>query len=163
MAALTWAATISPGGTSLDRISSTRISRGDSDWRRSDRCGRSRGQLLGVSHQCMQLYSTASYQAGDLTGIRLYSWTGQALSGWDFAGQNLTDATLSIGGYATGSNLFSANLSGANLTNARFGGADLKNADFTGEARMHGTYLGFAAIDAADFRGAILPVLTLAD
>ena len=100
-----------------------------------------------------QLYSTASYQAGDLTGIGLYSWTGKHLSGWDFAGQNLTDATLSIGGFATGSNLFSASLSGANLTNARFGGADLKNADFTG-ARMHGTYLGFAAIDAADFRGA---------
>ena len=36
-----------------------------------------------------QLYSTASYQAGDLTGIRLIE---NNLSGWNFAGQNLTNA-----------------------------------------------------------------------
>jgi uncharacterized protein YjbI with pentapeptide repeats len=39
----------------------------------------------------LQLYSTASYQAHDLTGIRLFG----DLSGWNFAGQNLTNASFS--------------------------------------------------------------------
>ena len=38
-----------------------------------------------------QLYSTASYQAGDLTGLGLWF---QDLTGWDFSGKNLTDAFL---------------------------------------------------------------------
>ena len=38
-----------------------------------------------------QLYSTASYQSGDLSGIGL---GGNDLTGWDFAGKNLTDAAF---------------------------------------------------------------------
>ena len=50
-----------------------------------------------------QLYATASYQAKDLQGIGLAD---NDLSGWDFRGQN--------------------------LSNARFGTATLRNTDFTG-------------------------------
>ena len=39
-----------------------------------------------------QLYSTASYQQKDLAGINLSS---NDLSGWDFAGQDLTNAQIS--------------------------------------------------------------------
>ena len=38
-----------------------------------------------------QLYSTASYASGDLTGIGLH---GNDLTGWNFANQNLTNANL---------------------------------------------------------------------
>ena len=38
-----------------------------------------------------QLYSTGSYQAGDLSGIGL---TGNDMAGWVFAGKNLTDASF---------------------------------------------------------------------
>jgi uncharacterized protein YjbI with pentapeptide repeats len=58
-----------------------------------------------------QLYSTASYQSHDLTGIRLSS---NDLSGWNFAGQNLTDA----------------NFDAAALTAADFTGADIRSASF---------------------------------
>ena len=55
-----------------------------------------------------QLYTTASYQAKNLRGVRLDS---NDLTGWDFHGQNLTGASL--GGTLTGTNL-----TGANLRNA---------------------------------------------
>jgi len=51
-----------------------------------------------------QLYSTASYKAKDLTGIKLIE---NNLASWNFAGQNLTDADFSR-----------ANLAGADLTDA---------------------------------------------
>ena len=70
-----------------------------------------------------QLYSTASHQAGNLSGIVLDS---NDLTGWDFAGQNLADASFQ---YAT---LTGANLRGANLTNADFQYADLTGADLSG-------------------------------
>jgi uncharacterized protein YjbI with pentapeptide repeats len=57
-----------------------------------------------------QLYSTASYQAHDLTGIILIY---NNLSGWNFAGQNLTNGNL-------GANLTRANFREANLTNVSF-------------------------------------------
>ena len=56
-----------------------------------------------------QLYSTASYQAGDLAGIWLH---GNDLTGWNFAGQNLTDATFGS------STLLNADVSGADLSSA---------------------------------------------
>jgi uncharacterized protein YjbI with pentapeptide repeats len=59
-----------------------------------------------------QLYSTASYQAHDLTSISLAL---NDLGGWDFAGQNLTDAS--------------------------FYGATLTDADFT-DAQVRGAYFG---------------------
>jgi uncharacterized protein YjbI with pentapeptide repeats len=51
-----------------------------------------------------QLYSTASYQAKDLSGI---GFDNSDLSGWDLSGQNLTRAFFSV------SNLSNANLTGA--------------------------------------------------
>jgi uncharacterized protein YjbI with pentapeptide repeats len=71
-----------------------------------------------------QLYSTASYQAHDLTGIGL---TGNNLSGANLSGQNLTNAVL-----AFNANLTSANLSQANLTNANFYGSTLTGAILNG-------------------------------
>lgn len=45
----------------------------------------------GISKE--QLYSTANYRARDLSGIRLGN---NDLRGWDFSGQNLTDARFDI-------------------------------------------------------------------
>jgi uncharacterized protein YjbI with pentapeptide repeats len=58
-----------------------------------------------------QLYSTASYQSKQLTGIRLSE---NDLSGWDFSGQNLTAANLSA-------KLNDANFTGAVIRGANFG------------------------------------------
>jgi uncharacterized protein YjbI with pentapeptide repeats len=69
-----------------------------------------------------QLYSTASWKAKNLTGIRLGH---NILSDWNLAGQNLTSADF---GYAT---LTATNLSGANLTSAYFEYATLTGAVLT--------------------------------
>jgi uncharacterized protein YjbI with pentapeptide repeats len=69
-----------------------------------------------------QLYSTASYQAHDLTGIGL---SGNDLTGGNFARQNLTNADFA------GQNLTNANFGGANLTGAKFRKANLANANFS--------------------------------
>ena len=61
-----------------------------------------------------QLYSTASYQAGNLQGISL---AGDDLSGWNFQGQNLSDADLRQT-VLTGAQLSGANLSRADLRDA---------------------------------------------
>jgi uncharacterized protein YjbI with pentapeptide repeats len=68
-----------------------------------------------------QLYSTASYKAGDLSGIKL----GTALSGWNFTNQNLTGAVI------VNANLFNAKFTGANLSNAQMFSNMLTGADFT--------------------------------
>jgi polyhydroxybutyrate depolymerase len=83
-----------------------------------------------------QLYSTASYQAKDLRGIKLngfFDWgvSRTHLAGWDFNAQDLTGSDLA---YAT---LTNANLSKANLTNVSLGFAVLNNADLSG-AIVHG-------------------------
>jgi uncharacterized protein YjbI with pentapeptide repeats len=62
----------------------------------------------------VQLYSTASYQSRDLTGIGLGS---NSLDGWNFAGQNLTDASFF----------------GAWMADADFTGADVRGATFAKE------------------------------
>jgi uncharacterized protein YjbI with pentapeptide repeats len=77
-----------------------------------------------------QLYSTASYQAHDLTGIHF----GNDLSGWNFAGQNLTNAsfwevTLSGANFRE-ANLANSNFFRATLTGADFTGADVRGASF---------------------------------
>jgi uncharacterized protein YjbI with pentapeptide repeats len=69
-----------------------------------------------------QFYSTASYQEGDLRGVRFF---GDDLSGWNFAGQNLQYARLSA-------NLTGANFRHANLTDASLEYSDLEGANFTG-------------------------------
>jgi uncharacterized protein YjbI with pentapeptide repeats len=108
-----------------------------------------------------QLYSTASYQAKDLRGIRLsavpvgYSLDSD-LSGWDFSAQDLTGASFV---YA---NLSGADLSGATLINGRFSGvqnltyfeANLRNADLTAADARGAVGLNLAG---AAIRNAILP------
>lgn len=69
-----------------------------------------------------QLYSTASYQAKDLTGIRLRY---NDLAGWNFAAQNLTDADFRI-----------TALSGADLKGAEIRGADFASTTFRGFSAM---------------------------
>ena len=68
-----------------------------------------------------QLYSTASYVSGNLTGICL---SGNNLTGWNFANQNLTNAYFgsTLSGFA--------NLGAATLTNANFAGANIAGANF---------------------------------
>ncbi|MCH7745570.1 MAG: pentapeptide repeat-containing protein, partial [Chloroflexi bacterium] len=90
-----------------------------------------------------QLYSTASYQSGDL---RVIIFSGNDLSGSDLSGQDLTqsvfrDATLSAADFShanltrvrmENAILTNANLSGANLTDATLSEVTLTGADFTG-------------------------------
>ncbi|MFO0911798.1 MAG: pentapeptide repeat-containing protein [Pirellulales bacterium] len=78
-----------------------------------------------------QLYSTQSYAAKSLSGIRLEH---NNLSGWDFHGQNLANASLA---YST---LNNANLAGANLANARVEISTLTNANLTG-ADLRGSWV----------------------
>jgi uncharacterized protein YjbI with pentapeptide repeats len=77
----------------------------------------------GAGFTAAQLYSTASYQSGDLSGLGLYS---NNLTGWNFAGKTLTFA------YLGSSNLTNANLMGANLEGATFGFANMTNANLSG-------------------------------
>ena len=70
-----------------------------------------------------QLYSTASYASGNLTGISLGSVN---LTGWNFANQNLSTA------YLASANLTSANFTNANLANANLYDSTLNNANFSG-------------------------------
>ena len=70
-----------------------------------------RGANLSRGITAAQLYSTASYQAHDLTGIGL---AGNNLTGANLAGQNLTNANF-IGTVLTG-----ANLTGAEIRRANF-------------------------------------------
>lgn len=65
-----------------------------------------------------QLYSTASYQAGNLTGIIFYD---NDLAGWNFSGQNLTDTNFSF-----------AMLINADFTNAEISGASFAYTTLSG-------------------------------
>ena len=58
-----------------------------------------------------QLYSTASYEAGDLRGI----WLHGDMSGWDFSSQNLSHAVLDFSHGSAIPNLAGAIVSGASL------------------------------------------------
>jgi uncharacterized protein YjbI with pentapeptide repeats len=113
-----------------------------------------RGANFGESNLTVaQLTSTASYQAHDLTGIKLYM---NSLSGVDFSGQNLSGAELV---HAT---LTNADFSQANLTNANLLFASLTNANFTqanftdaslNKAVITGANLNDAVVRGADFDG----------
>jgi len=123
-----------------------------------------------------QLYSTASYQAHDLTGIRL---AGSNLAGINLSGQNLTDANL-VGATLTNANLSQANLTNASftadnywsvadLTGANLSGANLTNAFFGGSyacgesscGSFPGANLTGANLSGADARGATFYLATL--
>jgi uncharacterized protein YjbI with pentapeptide repeats len=99
-----------------------------------------RGATLGGISSA-QLYSTASYQAYDLAGIRLHG----DLSGWNFAGQNLTKA------HFDSATLTGADLSETTLTNATFTYAKLTDADLT-RAEVHGASFAAANLTRASLR-----------
>ena len=97
-----------------------------------------------------QLESTASYQAKNLQGITL----GRGLFpidliGWDFSGQNLTNAQLN------NSRLIGANLSGANLTGAELYYSTLIGANLSG-ANLTGAFLNSSTLTDANLTGANL-------
>jgi uncharacterized protein YjbI with pentapeptide repeats len=85
----------------------------------------------GAGITLAQLYSTASYQAHDLSGTT-FQWSGFA--GGDFVGQNLTNTdfehTILTDADFRGANLNSANLSYAHVTGADFTGAEIRGASF---------------------------------
>ena len=101
-----------------------------------------------------QLYSTASYQAHDLTGINL---AGNNLAGVYLAGHNLTNVNLN-------SDLSNANLSKANLTNANLQAglwnADLSQANMT-HAIFYNAKLDGANLSQANLRNADLTYASL--
>ncbi len=92
-----------------------------------------------------QLYSTKSYQTGDLTGI---DFSGEYI-GWDFSGQNLSGAGFD---YA---NLNQADFSHANLTDSDLGWASLIDANLT-SAKLVNASLIFSKLESADFEQADL-------
>ena len=91
-----------------------------------------------------QLYSTASYQAGDLHGIGLAD---NDLTGWIFANQNLGDAEFN------GATLTNADFSGANLTDADIHGSTLTNANLSG-ANLTGAHFDYSTLTNTNFSGA---------
>ena len=97
-----------------------------------------------------QLRSTVSYQAKNLTGIRLLR---NDLTGWDFSGQNLTNASLSM--LALSSTLTQANLSGANLTNAQLFSSTLTQANLSG-ANLTSADLSYSTLTQANLSGAVV-------
>lgn len=98
-----------------------------------------------------QLYSTASYQAGDLSRLDLRFRT---VSTWDFQGQNLTETSF----YRSAA--LSANFSDANLESAELFEADLRGADFSDanltDADLYSAKLGGADLSGAEIAGARL-------
>jgi len=85
------------------------------------------------------LYSTASYQAGNLQFIGL---AGNNLSACNFSAQNLSYAGLSYG------TLTGANFKGANLNNASLIGSTLTNANFS-NANVGGANFAFSTLLAS--------------
>jgi uncharacterized protein YjbI with pentapeptide repeats len=107
------------------------------------------GQGTGIT--LAQLYSTASYQAHDLSGIGLNS---NDLTGGNFSRQNLTNADFDV------ATLTGANFREANLANASFaGGCAAPGGDAGGNYGLGAGGCGYATLagvdlTAADARGA---------
>jgi uncharacterized protein YjbI with pentapeptide repeats len=85
-----------------------------------------------------QLYSTASYQNRDLAGIDLRY---NNLSGWNFAGQNLTNAVFGELYIGWGIYGFGSTLTGADLTDAVVVGASFEGTTLSGftQTQLHST------------------------
>ena len=98
-----------------------------------------------------QLYTTASYQARNLRGIDL---SNSVLDGWDFRGQDLTEASFHQAKLAdanfAGANLSNASLRATTLTGANFEDSNLSRADL-------GFAVGFSAAPSTVSRNAINP------
>lgn len=95
------------------------------------------GAVIGLTSN--QFYSTSSYQAKDLTGIRLggnnvLGPESIRLDGWNFSSQNLSNASLQE------ASLVGADFTDANLSNVRFYKSDVTGANFE-DAVLHETSL----------------------
>jgi uncharacterized protein YjbI with pentapeptide repeats len=106
------------------------------------------GLPIGSGITTAQVYSTASYQAGDLSGI---NFDYNDLPGVNFGGQNVTNASFS------GATLSNALFKQANLSNVNFGGTNLTRADFS-KAILTNT-----SFDKGNLTGAILRDANLAN
>jgi uncharacterized protein YjbI with pentapeptide repeats len=117
-----------------------------------------RGAHFGSSNSggltSLQLYSTASYQSGELSDIKL---PGRNLSGWNFGAKNLSMARFSSailnGTDFSNSNLsqadfFKANLSNANFSNSNLADADLYDSTLT-NANLNGATIAGARFTAS--------------
>jgi hypothetical protein len=82
-----------------------------------------------------QLFSTASYQTGDLAGIVL---TGYTLNGASFSGANLAGADFQVANLAH-ANFNHANLTNANLNYTNFADSNLSQANLTYASFENGT------------------------
>jgi uncharacterized protein YjbI with pentapeptide repeats len=128
--------------------------------------------LPGTGISASQLYSTASYQTQDLSGIDLSfhdfdsgNFVGQNLSRAKFERTTLTGADLRQANFAdaflvratlTGANLSQANLMNVDLNRVELTGAVLTGAELSG-ARIHG---GALTLDGPSYRGANLSSTT---
>jgi uncharacterized protein YjbI with pentapeptide repeats len=102
-----------------------------------------------------QLYATASYTSGDLTGVRLGN---QNVSQWNFVGQNLSNAVMGVTGIETDFRevvAVGAIFANADLKSTRFDQADLTDTSFR-RAKLNDANLSDATIVDADFREADL-------
>ncbi len=104
----------------------------NADFSGADVRGANFGWATEFGFTSSQLYSTASYQVGDLTGIQLGGLQGlrNDLSGWDFSGQRMTIANFRA------AILQNVDFRGANLIgvsfDSSFGGSTIESSDFTG-------------------------------
>jgi uncharacterized protein YjbI with pentapeptide repeats len=97
----------------------------------------------GTGITVAQLYSTASYQSGDLSKVH---FDGNDLSGANLSNMNLAGASFQ-GTYLYGADLHNSNLSNANLGWAPISGANFRNSNLTN--------VGFGGdVTGADFSGA---------
>lgn len=94
--------------------------------------------LSGAKLTANQLYSTASYQSHDLSGV--------GLGGADFSSANFVDQILTNAGFAS-ANLSAANFSYADLTNAKFYGQTTNSG-----ANLSNANLGHSTLVNADLR-----------
>ena len=93
------------------------------------------------------LYSTASYQSGDLTGIRLFD---QDMSGWQLNGKNLAAARFDR------SDNDGANYANANLSDAWFEESSVRNVDFSGADLTDIRFDRITSFQNANFNNAII-------
>ena len=84
-----------------------------------------------------QLYSTASYEAGNLQGIAIAD---NNLNGWNFFGQDLTNASLSYG----------------TLTNVELSNATVVGADFAASGLTSSQLYSTASYQAGNLQGIVL-------
>lgn len=113
-------------GQVLNGVSFLRATVNGADFTNADVRGASFYEAVGLTAE--QLYSTSSYQMGDLTSLSLY---GLDLTGWNFATQNLTDGGF-VYATMTGADLSDANLGGANFISATLSAAKFTNANVSG-------------------------------